>query len=447
MRPARGGDERPALCRGTPRLAPGVVALLIGALGALGGLTTPAAAAEQAAVGGDKLAGQGLVVDAPGSAPMPAVKAASWVLADLETGEVLAAKNPHGRFRPASTLKILTALTVLPSLDPDTTYVAQWEDANAEGSRVGLVPDATYTVRNLLEALILVSGNDAAMALANAAGGLAPTVEKMNATAKSLGALDTRAVNPSGLDAPGQLSSAYDLAVLSRAAMAREDFRAYTGTVKTQFPGKMPRPGKVRKTYEIYTQDRLLLNYRGAIGIKTGWTTKARGTFVGAATRGGRTLVATVMHTDQQSWREAASLLTWGFRNAAKASPVGTLDAVAAEGSGAEAGPQPAKNTSAAAEPADESGGGLPFVLKVPIVLVALVVVLRTRVLLRRRRRRVRLEPRMARVPAPAQRRDLRRESTAATPAPRPAPMTTPRTRPDERDGPAATSASTGAAS
>ena len=447
MRPARGGDERPAPCRRSPRLAPGAVALLLGALGALGGLATPAGATEPAAVGGDKLASQGLVVDAPGSTPMPTIKAASWVLADLETGEVLAAKNPHGRFRPASTMKILTALTVMPGLDPDTTYVAQWEDANAEGSRVGLVPDATYTVRNLFQALFLVSGNDAATALANAAGGLEPTITRMNATAKQLGALDTHAVNPSGLDAPGQLSSAYDLAVLSRAAMAREDFRAYTGTVKTQFPGKMPRPGKVRKTYEIYTQDRLLLNYRGAIGIKTGWTTKARGTFVGAATRGGRTLVATVMHTNQQSWRESAALLTWGFRNAANARPVGTLDAVAAATSGAKAGPQATKQkTTAATEPAEESGG-LPFLLKVPIVLVALIAVLRARVLLRRRRRRVRLEPRVARVPAPAQRRDLRRESTAATAAPRPAPMTTPRTRPDDRDGPAASSASTGAAS
>ena len=69
--------------------------------------------------------------------------------------------------------------------------------------------------------------------------------------------------------------------------MARQDFRAYVTTVKAQFPGKMPKAGKVRKTFEIYTQDRLLLNYRGAIGVKTGWTTKARGTFVGAATRGG----------------------------------------------------------------------------------------------------------------------------------------------------------------
>ena len=194
------------------------------------------------------------------------------------------------------------------------------------------MPDATYTVHQMFQALFLVSGNDAASALANAAGGVPQTVAAMTATAKSLGALDTTVRNPSGLDAPGQYTSAYDLAVFARAAMARQDFRDYVTTVKAQFPGKMPKPGKVRKTFEIYTQDRLLLNYRGAIGVKTGWTTKARGTFVGAATRGGHTLVATVMHSDLDSWRDSAALLSWGFHNVALAQPVGTLDATSQPG-------------------------------------------------------------------------------------------------------------------
>ncbi len=128
----------------------------------------------QGTVGGEQLGSTGIVVDAPGADPLPKIAAASWVLADLETGEVLAAKDPHGRHRPASILKILTALTVLPQLEPTDPYTAEWEDANAEGSRVGLVPDATYTVHNLFEALFLVSGNDAARALANAAGGSGP---------------------------------------------------------------------------------------------------------------------------------------------------------------------------------------------------------------------------------------------------------------------------------
>lgn len=427
-----------------------VLALVV--FGALGPLAGPAAAAGTAAdsvvtVGGELLAGDGLVVDAPDAAALPTVRAAAWVLADLETGEVLAANNPHGRLRPASTMKILTALALLPRLGPDATYTAQWEDANAEGSRVGVVPDATYTAHNLFEALFLVSGNDAANALANAAGGVDPTIALMNRTARDLGALDTTAVNPSGLDAPGQLTSAYDLAVLTRAAMAREDFRAYASTVKSQFPGKMPRAGKVRRTFEIYSQDRLLLNYPGALGIKTGWTTKARGTFVGAATRGGRTLVATVLRTEFDAWRESAALLTWGFRNAAHAEPVGTLDAVPA--SAAAEGPVGPRAAARSGGTDASAGDGLPWQLQVPLVLLAVVVLLRARVLLRRRLRHarrvrpVRLEP----VPGLPQPRDLRRETTAARAAPRPAPTRTPRSRPPERDEPTASSASSGTAS
>ena len=292
-----------------------------------GAAAATAATTAPSTVGGERLATRGIVVDAPGATALPNVRASSYLLADLDTGEVLAAKDPHGRLRPASTLKVLTALTLLPKLSPDAVYTAQWEDANAEGSRAGLVPDASYTVHQMFQALFLVSGNDAASALANAAGGVPQTVAAMTATAKSLGALDTTVRNPSGLDAPGQYTSAYDLAVFARAAMARQDFRDYVTTVKAQFPGKMPKPGKVRKTFEIYTQDRLLLNYHGAIGVKTGWTTKARGTFVGAATRGGHTLVATVMHGDLDSWRDSAALLSWGFHNVALARPIGTLDA------------------------------------------------------------------------------------------------------------------------
>jgi D-alanyl-D-alanine carboxypeptidase (penicillin-binding protein 5/6) len=432
------------------------LAVLAGSL--LCAAAAPAAAsasdASPGTVGGDRLASSGIVVDAPGSEALPKLAAASWLLADLETGEVLAAKDPHGRLRPASTLKILTALTVLPQLEPDASYVAQWEDANADGSKVGLVPDATYSVHNLFEALFLVSGNDAARALANAAGGVGTTVAAMNRTARDLGALDTTAKNPSGLDAPGQLSSAYDLAVLARAAMAREDFRAYASTVKSQFPGKMPRAGKARKTYEIYTQDRLLLNYRGAIGVKTGWTTKARGTFVGVATRGGRTLVATVMLTDFEAWKESAALLTWGFHNAGLAEPVGTLDAVPAvrEAAAKRIGPRADGTAAAVTTGASDQGGGRPWWVDGPLVVLGVLAALRARVLVRDRLRHSRRGgiPRSTRgrVVPETQLRDLRRVTSAATAAPAPAATAAPRHRPDldAADGPAA-STSAGTAS
>lgn len=344
-----------------------------------------------APVGGAALGSRGVVLDAPGATPLPRLTASSFVLADLATGEVLAARDPHGRLRPASTLKVLTAVTIMPRLDPDEVYTASWDDANVEGSRVGIVPDATYTVHQLWQGLFLVSGNDAANALATAAGGVPETVAAMQTQARALGALDTTVRNPSGLDAPRQYSSAYDLALFARAGLARQDFRDYATTVKAQFPGKMPKKGKRRKTFQIYTQDRLLLNFRGTIGVKTGWTTKARGTFIGAATRGGRTLVATVMHTKVSSWEESRALLTWGFANADKARSVGTLDQQkpATQASSVR---NPARTQAGAARAAVAPTGGsrLPGWVWLPVALVAAVVALRTRVLLRRRRSRSR---------------------------------------------------------
>jgi D-alanyl-D-alanine carboxypeptidase (penicillin-binding protein 5/6) len=356
----------------------------------------PADVTSPSAVGGAQLASTGLVIDAPGAKPLPKLTAGSFLLADLDTGDVLAARNPHGRLRPASTLKVLTAITVLPQLDPDAVYTAESADANAEGSRVGIVPAATYTVRQLFQGMFLVSGNDAASALANAAGGQRQTVARMNATAKSLDALDTTARNPSGLDAPGQYTSAYDLALFARAGLARQDFRDYVTTVKTEFPGKMPKKGKARKSFQIYTQDRLLLNYHGAIGVKTGWTTKARGTFVGAATRDGHTLVATVMHTKASSWRESQALLEWGFANIDKTRPVGSLNQVKHVTQASSVRPNGVVQKVAATAVA--GGHGLPLWTSLPIALLFGVVALRARVRLRRRamRQRRRLPPRRA---------------------------------------------------
>jgi serine-type D-Ala-D-Ala carboxypeptidase (penicillin-binding protein 5/6) len=370
------------------------VALVVSALLAS---AAAAPAEESAPPAPPSLDSTGLVLDAPGAKPLPKLSAASFLLADLDTGEVLAAHNAHGRLRPASTLKVLTAVTLLPRLDPAAIYTAQSADANVDGSRVGVVPEATYTVHQLFQGMFLMSGNDAASALANAAGGQHQTIARMSATAKSLGALDTTVRNPSGLDAPGQYTSAYDLALFGRAGLARPDFRAYVTTVRTSFPGKMPKNGKPRKTFQIYTQDRLLLNYRGAIGVKTGWTTKARGTFVGAATRNGRTLIATVMHTKFSSWEESRALLDWGFANAAKAHPVGSLNPVK-QVNQASSVRQSKTVRQVSAKSSGIPGPQLPLWAWVPAVLLAAVVALRTRVLLRRRatRRRYRPPPRRA---------------------------------------------------
>jgi D-alanyl-D-alanine carboxypeptidase (penicillin-binding protein 5/6) len=255
-----------------------------------------------------------------GTRPPPAIAAASYVLADAKTGAVLVSKEPHRRLPPASTLKTLTALTLLPELDPGKVYMATYADAAVEGTRVGMVEKGRYTVHHLFEGLFVMSGNDAANGLANLAGGVPATVRRMNATAARLQAYDTVAVNPSGLDAPGQVSSAYDLALFGRAGLARADFRRYASTVSSRFPG-----GGKKRPFEIWTRNKFLVRYHGAIGIKNGYTSKARNTLIAAATRGDRTLIVTILGTDQQAWKAAAALMDWGFAAGARAAPVGQL--------------------------------------------------------------------------------------------------------------------------
>jgi D-alanyl-D-alanine carboxypeptidase (penicillin-binding protein 5/6) len=283
-------------------------------------LASPAHADNPATVGGERLAARGVV--SPSGAPaLPTTVAASWLVADLDTGEVLAAKDPHGLYSPASTLKTLTAETLIPKLDPKQMVTPTFDDVNVEGSKVGLVSTVRYPVSELFTSMLVVSGNDAALALATANGGAARTIEQMNAEAARLQAFDTHAGSVNGLDVPGQRSSAYDLALIARAGMKLPDFRSYVATKHSFIRGAKP-----HTAIAISTHDKLLYNYPGAIGIKNGFTVASRATFVGAATRGGHTLVVTLMKTAPRYWPEAASLLDWGFAaTTAGVQPIGQL--------------------------------------------------------------------------------------------------------------------------
>jgi D-alanyl-D-alanine carboxypeptidase (penicillin-binding protein 5/6) len=257
----------------------------------------------------------------PEADPLPTVWAATWLLADAETGEVLAHKGAHVQRAPASTLKTLTALTVLPRTSPDQTYVATRRATDIYGSKVGLKPGKTYTMHQLWNAVFLPSANDAAIAVAEVNGGVRPTVRQMNEVAAALGAVNTVAKNTSGLDAPGQLSTAYDLALIARAGLAREDFAAYAKTARAPFPNL-----RGKGSHTIYTTNRMLLNrWPGAIGVKTGFTSEAGRTFVGAAERKGRTLIVSLMGVKESTDGAATKLLSWGFRNADRVEPVGVL--------------------------------------------------------------------------------------------------------------------------
>jgi serine-type D-Ala-D-Ala carboxypeptidase (penicillin-binding protein 5/6) len=289
-------------------------------------LPAPLVAPEHT-VGGRRLAASGVIVDKPGAVPEPPDGTdASYVIADLETGQVLAAKNPHAWLLPASTIKTLTSLVVMPVVPATMKVVATDDEVNADGTRVGMLSGATYTVDDLFHGLVLMSGNDTAYALADAYGGRDKTVAAMNAQAGRLGAWDTVAVDPAGLDAPGQHSSAYDLALLGRAVMQLPAYRKLAATRAYTFPGGTDRTGKAFPAFEIQNHNQLLQNYPGTIGVKNGYTTGARNTFIGATTRNGRTLLVTQMgSTAAPSWMRQAALLDWAFTYAEQLRPVGTL--------------------------------------------------------------------------------------------------------------------------
>ncbi|MFC9873598.1 D-alanyl-D-alanine carboxypeptidase family protein [Nocardia salmonicida] len=272
------------------------------------------------AIGGQRMGDCGVVTpdDTP---PVPAeISATAWMVSDLDTGRVLAAKDPHGRYRPASTIKVALAIVALRSLDLDKVVIGTQADADVDGTRVGIGPGGRYTNRQLMQALIMCSGNDAAHAIATQLGGDKATVAKMNEVAKSLRALDTRAATPSGLDGPGMSTSAYDLSVLFREAMNIPLFAELIHTEQVDFPGFPADPeipgDKDHPGFPIANDNQLLYNYEGAIGGKTGFTDDARQTFVAAAERDGHRLVVTLLKADVRPirpWEQAARLLDYGF--------------------------------------------------------------------------------------------------------------------------------------
>jgi D-alanyl-D-alanine carboxypeptidase (penicillin-binding protein 5/6) len=284
---------------------------------------TALAGAAPGVVGGPQLASRGLIVDYATSAVprLPAVRASAYVVADGTTGAVLAARDPHGRYLPASTLKVLTAVALIPVLNPAGTTVASGLATSTVPNVAGLVAGQRYPISDLFAALLTISANDAAIALAQAAGSYFRGIALLNATAARLQARDTHAVDPNGLDAPGQLTSAYDLALIARHALAMPAFMRYDQVRAAPFRVK---PGKPPET--LFNQNRLLANYPGGIGGKIGWTSAAGATYVGMARRGGVTLIVTLLHCPALTEiTSAEKLLTWGFAADGKVIPVGTL--------------------------------------------------------------------------------------------------------------------------
>ncbi|MFF8842518.1 D-alanyl-D-alanine carboxypeptidase family protein [Streptomyces sp. NPDC015127] len=326
------------------------------------GRKQPKPPASMSTVGGAQLGKPGTQVRLGAGAPVlpKDVSGRSWIVADAESGDVLAAHNAHWRLPPASTMKMLFADTLLPKLAKDTVHTVTAEDlagVGAGSSLVGVKEDHTYTVHDLWLGVFLRSGNDAVHVLTEMNGGMAKTVQDMQEHADELQALDTRVVSPDGYDAPGQVSSAYDLTLIARSGMQKKDFREYCSTVSATFPGEH-KEGKERASFEIQNTNRLLTGaagiepYQGIAGVKNGNTTHAGATFTGVAERNGRVLLVTVMNPESEEsqavYKETARLFDWGFAAAGKVTPVGEL-----------VPPKSADTATGGAEPV-EDGKGAP---------------------------------------------------------------------------------------
>jgi serine-type D-Ala-D-Ala carboxypeptidase (penicillin-binding protein 5/6) len=243
-------------------------------------------------------------VEPAAAQPVPDGPAQAWLLADLDTGRVLASRDPYGSYAPASTIKPLLAMVVLDHLRPDAYARANDSHTRVECSCVGLKPGQPYTVTQLLSALLMVSGNDAANMLADMLGGQRVAVAAMNRKAALVGARTTRAGSPSGLDGPGWESrtSPHDLAVILRAALKYPLIATIMRAPTAPFPGKT-----------LQNQNELLARYPGDFAGKTGYTNLARKTYVGAAQRGGKRLIVVQMYGSGDLYGQAIRLFDWGF--------------------------------------------------------------------------------------------------------------------------------------
>jgi len=282
-------------------------------------------------LGGDALSGCGIIT-APGTPPVPDdISAEAWLVADVDSGDVIAARDPHGRHRPASIIKVLIATQALRELPIHKVVAGTQEDANAEGTKVGVGENGFYSINDLLHGLLMHSGNDTAHALAMQLGGMDAAVKKINDLAAKLGGRDTRAATPSGLDGPGMSTSAYDIGLFYRYAWHNPVFADIVATKSFDFPGRGD------AGYPVENDNQLLYNYPGAMGGKTGYTDLARHTYVGAAERNGRRLVVTLLGAEYlplRGWQQGAALLDWGFAQPRDASVGKLVEPEGADGAG-----------------------------------------------------------------------------------------------------------------
>lgn len=241
------------------------------------------------------------------------VEAKAALLMEKETGQVLFAKEEHQRLEPASVTKIMTLLLTMEAISrgelryEDTVTVSK-NAASMGGSQVYLSEGEQITVEELLKAVCVSSGNDAAVALAEQVSGVTELfVQQMNNRAKELGMVDTCFLNPTGLPAEGHVTSAYDIALMSRELILHHpDLRRFTTIWMDTIRGG---------EFGLSNTNKLIRFYEGATGLKTGSTDAAGYCISATAERSGMELIAVVLggETSQQRFEDAKTLLNYGF--------------------------------------------------------------------------------------------------------------------------------------
>lgn len=238
----------------------------------------------------------------------PAIEAKAAVVVDGDTGQVLFSRHPHEELPNASTTKLMTAIVATRYGNLNEVVTVSTDSARVGGSSLYLEAGEKMTLEQLLYGMLMISGNDAADAIARAVGGTVPHfVAMMNSEAAQLHLANTHYANPHGLPDPDHYTSAYDLSVIARTAFAIPEIAKITDTRTLSMPGN----DRIRHRFLI-NHNRLLGHFPGALGGKTGYTIKAGKCFVGSARRNGRYVIETILN-DPLMWRDAARLLDYGL--------------------------------------------------------------------------------------------------------------------------------------
>ena len=235
------------------------------------------------------------------------------LLMEKTTGQILFAQNEHEKLEPASVTKIMTLLLTMDAIDSgalayDDVVTVSANAAGMGGSQVFLAEGEQITVEELLKCVCVSSGNDAAVALAEKVAGVTELfVEQMNNRARGLGMDDTHFVNPTGLTAEGHVTSAHDIALMSRELLTKHpDIRSFTTIWTDSIRGG---------TFDLANTNKLIRRYDGATGLKTGYTASAGYCISATAEREGMELIAVVLgsETSQQRFEDAKTMLNYGF--------------------------------------------------------------------------------------------------------------------------------------